>query len=78
MAAAITSQVKKEVSGMPGMEIVYGALAASGDYYDSKFGRIYAVICTPDVAQVCGVTVSGRRVTILTAVSNVNLIVFGV
>ena len=76
-AVALTSVSRKEITGSIGCEIVRGALAASGDFYDSKFSTIAAVFCTPNVAQVCGVTVSGQRVTILTAVSTVNLEIWG-
>jgi len=76
-AAHITAVSKKEITGVIGMEVVKGALAASGDYYDSRFGTIVSVICTPSVSQTCGVTVSGNRVTILTAVADVNLVIYG-
>jgi hypothetical protein len=76
-AAAITSVVKKELSGNIGCEIVKGAVAASGDFYDSRFGTIVNVQATPSVAQVCGVTVSGSRVTILTAAADINLVIWG-
>lgn len=77
MGAALTAVTRKEITGSIGCEIVRGALNASGDYYDTKFSKIIAVFCTPNVAQACGVTTSGQRVTILTAISTVNLEIWG-
>lgn len=76
VAAAITA-VTVDETAPPGMEIVHGTLAATGDYYISKFGTITAVQCTPSVAQVCGVTWSGSTITIATAACDVNLIITG-
>jgi len=76
--AAITNVIIKENSGNPGIIFGSDTVAASGDFYNTKFSKVLGAVAVNNSAVATGVTISGSTVTFLTSAGTVNFIIWGV